>query len=110
MAKRVKAKTVYGAVPTRRVVYGLKAIQNPETGFVQDRVETRDFKARPYVYCNVGAAENRRLMIFGWLDDKESALQEGKVAVMTLSPAERKALHDHLTSSSIGPPPQLSFW
>jgi hypothetical protein len=110
MATRIKARPVYGLVPTRRIVYGLKATQNPETGFVQDRVETRDFEARPYVYCNVGAAENRRLMIFGWLDDKESALQGGKVAVMTLSPAERKALREHLMSSSIGPPPQLNFW
>ena len=109
MTRRVASKHVYGVAPTSRTVYGLAAFRNAATGFAQGRVETRDFGARSYVYCYVGEGDHRRLMIFGWLNDRKSALMDEQVAVVTLSPKERQVLRAHLLSS-LTPPQAIDFW
>jgi hypothetical protein len=109
MARRAVSRQIYGTVPTTRTVYGLAAFRNAATGFTQDRVEKRDFGARSYVYCHVGEDAHRRLMVFGWLNDKDSALLDEQVAVVTLTPKERRALRAHLLSS-LTPPQAIDFW
>ncbi len=95
----------------KRTLYGLKPYANLHTGFEHNRVETRDFHARPYVSCTVRPPQGHSyLMIFGWLDDADSALAQDQVNVVTMTLVEQRALRKHFANSSIGPTPNLNFW
>ncbi|WKZ29126.1 MAG: hypothetical protein QY323_00185 [Patescibacteria group bacterium] len=113
MPKGIRIKLVYEDGPRVRVVEGLKPYKNPVTRFEHDRVETRDFGARAYVFCRVTHGGYAFDMIFGWLHASEPEPIRGKddkVKVVTMTSAERMKLREHLGASRRPDEVRLSFW
>lgn len=111
MPRRTKPEHVYGPAPMIRTVEGLKAYKNPLTRFAHDRVETRDFQAKAYVFCRVKHGEFECDMIFGWRAPDEPEFFRGdSVKVVTMTPAECAELSKHLRSSVGRSDLKLSFW
>lgn len=99
------------SAPQQRTVYGLQEYDNPETRFSHTRVETRDFGTKPMVYCTVTCDGIVYPLIFGWLDDAESALSGESVNVRTMTPAEKTKLRRHFQSSGLPHPlANAHFW
>ena len=113
MSRGTKTKHVYGPAPMTRTVEGLKPYKNPLTGFEHDRVETRDFQAKAYVFCRVKHGAFECDMIFGWLHESEPEPilgKDDKIKVVTMTPDECAALSKHLRSSVGRSDVKLSFW
>ncbi len=111
MPKGVKTKPVYKDGPRVRVVEGLKPYKNPNTGFEHDRVETRDFEGKPYVFCKVKHGDYEFDLIFGWLHESEPELAWGeRVKVVTMTAAERAKLREHLRTAVRRTELNLHFW
>lgn len=113
MSRVTKTKHVYGPAPMTRTVEGLKPYKNRLTGFEHDQVETRDFKAKSYVFCKVRHGEYEFEHIFGWLHESEAWPIRGKddkVKVVTMTAAEREEIGTHLQRAVRRTELKLHFW